>query len=120
MRTSTPERIESEAPLSEATFFILLALAPAPLHGYAIMKEVDRLSEGRVGLSTGTLYGAVKRLLEDRWIRRSGTGHETRERGRVRKAYDLTAAGRRILHAESARLQSLATLARTRLALEAL
>ena len=56
------------APLTESTYFILLSLSPEPKHGYAIMKEVQELSEGRVVLSTGTLYGALKRLLDEGWI----------------------------------------------------
>ena len=55
--------IESNLPLSESTFLILLSLAPGPKHGYAIMKEVAALSGNRVQLSTGTLYGALGRLL---------------------------------------------------------
>ncbi len=49
---------------------ILLSLAPGPKHGYAILKEVETLSDGRVKLSTGTLYGAIERLLDQDWIRR--------------------------------------------------
>jgi DNA-binding PadR family transcriptional regulator len=118
MSSSTPVGDEVGAPLSEATFFILLTLVPAPLHGYAIMKEVDHLSEGRVVLSTGTLYGSVKRLLEDGWIRRAREGTKRPAGGRVRKVYGLTATGRRVLRAESVRLQSLVKLARRRLVVE--
>ena len=53
-----------ELPLSEAVFLILLSLAEGPKHGYAIMKDVHELSAQRVSLSTGTLYGALKRLLK--------------------------------------------------------
>ena len=49
----------SHLPLREPTFFILLSLSPGPKHGYAILKEVEALSDGRVRLSTGTLYGAI-------------------------------------------------------------
>lgn len=52
-------------PLSEAVFFILLSIQNSPKHGYAIMKEVEQLSDQRIRLSTGTLYGAIKRLLEN-------------------------------------------------------
>ena len=51
-------------PLTEATYFIMLSLSREPRHGYAIMKDVQSLSEDRVILSTGTLYGALKRLLK--------------------------------------------------------
>lgn len=98
-------------PLTEPTFFILLALAPGPQYGYAIMKETAALSDGRVQMSTSTLYGAIKRLLDQGWIARSAAESGI-EKGRERKAYQLTDLGRRILNAETARLESLVTMAR--------
>lgn len=103
--------IQSNLPLTETTLFILLSLAPRQKHGYAIMKEVESLSDGRVQLSTGTLYGAIKRLLEQGWIERVETD-EGRENNRIRKSYQLTPLGRRILEAETGRLQSLLAAAR--------
>jgi hypothetical protein len=47
---------------------ILLSLAGKPRHGYSIMKDVDQMSQGRVRLSTGTLYGTLRRLLDEGWI----------------------------------------------------
>jgi DNA-binding PadR family transcriptional regulator len=111
------------SPLSEATFLILLSLSAAPRHGYGILKEVERLSDGRIVLGTGTLYGGLKRLLDAGWIERAGgdtddaaTGAVLRDRaaagrhreaGRVRKVYALTARGRRVLDAEVDRLRQL-------------
>lgn len=106
--------VESNLPLREATFLILLSLAPQPRHGYAIMKDVEALSDGRVQLSTGTLYGALKRLLDQGWIERFD---ETVVNGRERKAYRLTGLGRRILDAETVRMQTLVTTARQQTAL---
>jgi DNA-binding PadR family transcriptional regulator len=112
--------IQTNLPLTEATVFILLSLAPAPKHGYAIMKDVQTLSEGRLVLSTGTLYGALKRLLDQGWIERvdekTATENGIGERGRPRKAYALTRLGQRILDAEVTRLQALVSLARLRVA----
>ena len=91
--------------------FILLSLAPGPRHGYAILKDVQMLSDDRIVLSTGTLYGALKRLLEQGWIERvddPGPNDTDRER----KAYALTQTGRRILKAEVERLQKLIATAR--------
>lgn len=105
---------EEQLPLSEATFFILLSLASGPRHGYAILKEVEALSKGRVLLSTGTLYGALKRLLEGGWVERLEE-MATPESGRERKAYRLTPLGRRILKAETKRLRTLAGMAELRL-----
>ena len=58
-------------PLTEPVLLILLSLAEKPRHGYSLMKDIESLSNGRVRLSTGTLYGALRRLLEDLWIERS-------------------------------------------------
>lgn len=99
-------------PLSEAVFFILLSLLPGPKHGYAIMKDVEILSDSRVNLSTGTLYGALKRLLEGGWVRRVDDGED--ETGRERKAYALTQLGRGILEAETARMQELVAITQRR------
>jgi DNA-binding PadR family transcriptional regulator len=103
--------VQANLPLREATFYILLSLATAPKHGYAIMKDTEALSEGRIKLSTGTLYGAIKRLLEQGWIRRLENGADLDDT-RPRKEYELTDLGRRIFEAEVARLESLVSVAR--------
>ncbi len=106
-------------PLREPTFFILLSLSPGPKHGYAILKEVDALSEGRLLLSTGTLYGAIKRLLEREWIQRVDDPIPN-STDRQRKAYALTGQGRGALNAEIARLRKLVSVAQTQTAKETL
>jgi len=109
--------ILTHLPLREPTFYILLSLSPGAKHGYAILKEVEALSAGRVLLSTGTLYGAIKRLLNQDWIRRvedpipNGTDRE-------RKAYILTELGHRVLNAELGRLQKLVAVAQIQTAEE--
>jgi DNA-binding PadR family transcriptional regulator len=108
-------KTESTSPLTEATFFILLSLSPAPKHGYAIMKDVKELSKGRIVFSTGTLYGAIRRLLEQAWIKRV-SDPEPNPTDRERKAYTLTEKGRKVLNAEIERLQSLLTTAKQRTA----
>jgi len=113
-QTAINAQTGSPTPLTEATFFILLSLAPAPQHGYGIMKDVEVLSEGRIRFSTGTLYGALKRLLEQGWIERFDNP-EAIESGRPRKEYRLTDLGRRVLSAEAARLESLVAASRLRL-----
>jgi DNA-binding PadR family transcriptional regulator len=106
--------IQSEIPLTEATFLILMSLINAPQHGYAIMKDVEQVSAGRVKFSTGTLYGALKRLLDQGWIARfDAVG--TVETNRPRKMYRLTGIGEAILLAEVDRLESLSRLSRLRL-----
>jgi DNA-binding PadR family transcriptional regulator len=75
------------------------------------MKDVQTLSDNRVALSTGTLYGALRRLLEQRWIERVDDP-EPNDTDRERKAYTLTQVGRRALKAEVERLQKLVAAAR--------
>jgi DNA-binding PadR family transcriptional regulator len=89
MKDIFPPMKESTSPLTEATFFILLSLSPSPKHGYAIMKEVKNLSDGRIVFSTGTLYGALRRLLDQGWIKRVNDP-EPNHTDRERKAYALT------------------------------
>lgn len=97
-------------PLSEATFFILLSLSEGPKHGYAIMKGVNEMSKGRINFSTGTLYGALKRLLDQGWIVRNGEDDNMDESTRTRKEYALTGLGKSVLGLEVARMQELVEL----------
>jgi DNA-binding PadR family transcriptional regulator len=100
-------------PISEAVLLILVSLAEKPRHGYALLRDIEELSEGRVRLSTGTLYGALRRLLEDGWIERFAQRDTTREK----QAYKLTAVGRRQLQWELERMRQLTRAAATRLRL---
>jgi DNA-binding PadR family transcriptional regulator len=104
--------ISSYLPLTESTFFIMLSLSAGPRHGYAILKEVQELSDNRILLSTGTLYGAIKRLLDQSWIVRFDGEPEEEADGRGKKVYQLTDLGRRILQAEVERLETLTRKAR--------
>ena len=106
-------KTQTDAPLTEASFFILLSLSPAPKHGYAIMKEVRDLSNGRVKFSTGTLYGAIRRLLEQGWIKRVADP-EPNPTNRERKTYALTDKGRKMVNAEVERPKSLLNTAEQR------
>jgi DNA-binding PadR family transcriptional regulator len=89
-------------PLTAALFHVLLSLADGEKHGYAILKEVEQRTNGSVSLSTGTLYGIIKRLLADGMIRESVAGSDDR-----RRAYRLTAFGRKVALAEAKRLREL-------------
>jgi DNA-binding PadR family transcriptional regulator len=100
-------------PLREPTFLILAALAPQPLHGYAIIGEVAELSGGRMALRPGTLYGALDRLAEERLLE---PDREEMVDGRLRRYYRLTDDGAAVLEQEAARLQGNAEAARRRLA----
>jgi DNA-binding PadR family transcriptional regulator len=106
-------RMDMQAlPLSEAVFLVLLSLAEQPRHGYSILKDVEHMSGGRVVLSTGTLYGALQRLLSRGWSER----FETEDTSRDKRAYRLTTKGKRNLQAEHERVRHLARLATVRIA----
>ena len=83
--------------MKPADFHILLALLEKPRHGYEIMKEVERESEGKVLLEVGTLYRLLARLLEAGWIEEAGEDDR-------RRNYRLTRLGRRTLREEAERL----------------
>lgn len=90
-----------QAPLTEAVYYILLALKK-PLHGYGVMQWVEEVSQGRVCLAAGTLYGALQVLLEKGFIRALPG-----EKGSRKKEYKITALGEKVLAAEMARLEEL-------------
>ena len=100
---------QSLLPLTPAMFYVLVALADGQTHGYAILKDVEALTNGSVRLSTGTLYGIMKRLLADGLIRESGASPKDDER---RRSYELTAFGREVARAEAARLEQTLVMAR--------
>ncbi|MDO5688976.1 MAG: helix-turn-helix transcriptional regulator [Tissierellia bacterium] len=87
--------------LTEAVFYILLSLTE-PLHGYGIIQKTEELSNGRVRLAAGTLYGALNTLLEKKWIHALPEDPASR-----RKDYILTEAGKTVLEEEIHRLHEL-------------
>jgi DNA-binding PadR family transcriptional regulator len=98
-------------PLTEPVLLILISLSDRPRHGYLLMKDIEFLSNGRVSLSTGTLYGALRRLLEEERIERFDQEDTSREK----QAYRLTQAGREQLHVELDRMRQLIRVATARL-----
>jgi DNA-binding PadR family transcriptional regulator len=99
--------------LRPVEFHILLALAAEERHGYAILQEVERLTDGEIRLEPGTLYRALHRMLADGWVAESGRRPVADQDDERRRYYRLTAAGRRVAIAEAERLERLVTLART-------
>ena len=99
-------------PLTEPVFLVLLSLAEQPRHGYSILKDIESMSGGRVLLSTGTLYGALQRLLSDGWIERVQEDDTPRDR----RTYSLTPRGRRNLQIEIDRMRALTKVAALRMA----
>jgi DNA-binding PadR family transcriptional regulator len=99
-------------PLTEPVLLILVSLAERPRHGYSILKDVEKMSTGRVVLSTGTLYGALRRLLDEGWIERFEEDNTTRGR----QAYRLSPLGKGIVQMEISRLKQLTRVASLRTA----
>jgi PadR family transcriptional regulator, regulatory protein PadR len=95
------------------TYFVLAALLDGPLHGYGIIKRAEKLSGGDVRLSTGTLFGALDRLVESGLVE---AGEEEKVEGRVRRSYTLTHAGHGALAAEAKRLRHAARVVEVRVA----
>jgi DNA-binding PadR family transcriptional regulator len=95
--------------LTPATFHVLLALSRGPLHGYAIMRQVEEDAGSQMG--PGTVYGTVGRLEAAGWVEDAGEDTSDPRRGRL---FALTAAGRQALEAEIARIHRLAALANER------
>jgi PadR family transcriptional regulator len=83
--------------LTEGEYLILASMSTEPLHGYGIIQQVRTLSDGVVSLSPGTLYKALDRMLDDRWIE---IASEEVVNGRHRRNYRLTADGRAVFLAE--------------------
>ena len=84
-------------PLTPAAFHVLLALADGPKHGYLILKDVEERTDGEVRLSTGTLYGLIKRFLDDELIVELAPAADDDER---RRPYKLTPLGRDVAAAK--------------------
>ena len=98
--------------MQEPTLLILTVLADAPRHGYALAREVDEISAGRVRLRTGTLYGALERLQAEGLVE---VHSEEQVEGRLRRTYALTLEGRRTLAEEVRRITAIAREATRRL-----
>lgn len=90
--------IQKYIPLTEATYYILLSMIE-PIHGYKLMQNVEEMTEGKVKLGPGTLYGATSKLVKDGLIEQVLTEEERR------KSYKLTLLGRQILKLEYERLK---------------
>lgn len=115
-RSSPQPPAVDHRPLTPAVFQILLALADQPRHGYAILQDVAERTGGAVRLGTGTLYTAIRRLLDRGWIEEledsvppDAVGSE-----RSRRVYRLAPEGREVAAAEARRLEAVVAAARER------
>jgi DNA-binding PadR family transcriptional regulator len=101
-------------PLTPAIVHILLALADEDRHGYAIMQEVARLTDGAIHMGPGTLYGTIKRMLGAGLIEEADERPDPQMDDERRRYYRATKLGTRVLKAETARMAALVTAARAK------
>jgi DNA-binding PadR family transcriptional regulator len=104
--------MNSNQPLTPAVFHILLALADGEKHGYAIMKDVEQQTAGRVKMGPGTLYGSIKRMLAAQLIEEAAERPDPGLDDERRRYYRLSGLGRRVVSAESQRLTQAVKVAR--------
>jgi DNA-binding PadR family transcriptional regulator len=109
MSNPTPDSL---LPLPPAVFHILIALADRDRHGYSIMQDVSSRTEGKVQLSAGTLYSAIRRMLEQGLIEELAESPDPSSTDERRRYYRLTRFGRRVAAAEVGRLNALVQQAR--------
>ena len=108
----SPLTPESQLPLAPASFQILLALVDGERHGYSIMKEVTARTDGAVRMGPGTLYGALKRLLEGGLVEESEQRSDAELGDDRRRYYRLTKFGLRVARLEARRLEAMVRAAR--------
>ena len=104
-----PERF---LPLPPAVFHILVAVADRERHGYAIMQDVSARTDNKLRMSPGTLYGSIKRMLQDGLIEELEERPDPEHDDIRRRYYRITQFGREVAMAESARLSKLLSQAR--------
>lgn len=109
---SKKRTVESYLPLTPPLFHVLLALADGEKHGYVISKEIARRTDNEVNLSTGTLYGIIRRLLDEGMIEESTERPDFSLDDQRRRYYRLTRFGRAVAGAEAERLERVLALAR--------
>jgi DNA-binding PadR family transcriptional regulator len=107
-------KAEDWLPLTPAMFHILLALADRERHGYHIMQEVDKRTDGNVKLGPGTLYGSLKRMVNDGLVEELDERPDPELDDQRRRYYRLTDFGFRVAKAEAKRLENLVKSARVK------
>ena len=111
----TPERNPADLlPLAPREFLVLLALAAGRSHGYGLIRETERLSDGRVAMDPANLYRTLKRLVREGLVEDAGQAPSAEAGGERRRYYEITALGHRLVAAEAERIGRLAEVARER------
>ncbi len=111
---NSEHRPEAFLPLTPAVFHILLALADSERHGYGIMQEIARRTDGTMRMGAGTLYGSIKRMLADGLIETSDERPDPALDDERRRYYRLTDFGQRVAQAEAQRLAQVVRIAQTK------
>ena len=111
-RAEKTESVDELLPLPPATFHILMALAEEDRHGYAILQDVERRTQGEVRLSAGTLYRSIQRMLEQGLLVETQERPAPEEDDERRRYYRITPFGEAVARAETRRLTELVRLAR--------
>lgn len=109
-----PRTTHEMLPLTVPVYYALLALSDADRHGYGIITEVQQRTGGDVRLRTGTLYTAIRRMLDQGLIEESDERPDPALDDERRRYYRITDAGREVLAAEAARLDQMVSLARSK------
>lgn len=110
---NSDETKTKQTALTPAVFQILLALSEQEMHGYRIMQAVQRNSNGELRMGPGTLYGSIRRMVEDGLIEESGERPDADLDDERRRYYRLTDLGRKAVSAEAARMEALVRKAQT-------
>jgi DNA-binding PadR family transcriptional regulator len=108
----TMENISPEQPLTPAVFHILMALTDGEKHGYSIMKDVEKQTNGKMKLGPGTLYGSIKRMLAAGFIEESDERPDPSMDDERRRYYRLSGLGQKVLSVECQRLEEAVKIAR--------
>jgi len=107
MKRAAPRDPEELLPLQAAVFHILVALADRERHGYGIMQDIDARTDGKMRLSPGTLYGSIKRMLEQGLIQERDERPDPELDDERRRYYRITSFGLSVAGAETERLSKL-------------
>jgi DNA-binding PadR family transcriptional regulator len=110
-----PKSLNDLLPLTPTVFHVLVALASGPRHGYAVAREVEELTEGRIVMGPGTLYGSLQRMQEAELIQETANPGDAGLHADRRRYYKMTPLGSAALEAESERIMRAVTVAQARL-----
>lgn len=113
-RKPDPDNIDTYLPLPASAMHIIVALAGGEKHGYAIMRDIEDLSGGSVTMGPGTLYGSIKRMIDQGLVQEADERPDLALDDQRRRYYRLTALGQRVGAAEQARLSALLDAAQLR------